>query len=197
MREIVAARAPELTEAEQTAVARIASGRLDRLARLIDPRAAARRRVLLGLARAVYDDEHFDPSDAASALLACTRERGSEAKALEEVRVQGLELTNREAEQRIRRAQRGAEREELLAQLEELAAWYRDLIVVAVGAEGVAMHIDRLTELQGDASRARLPGAEQAVEVVLETWRRLEEFNLSSQLALEGLFVELASALRT
>ena len=67
------------------------------------------------------------------------------------MKVQGLELPAREAEQRVRRAQRGAEREELLAQLEELAAWYRDLVVVAVGAERAAVHVDRLD----DAPRRR------------------------------------------
>ena len=48
----------------------------------------------------------------------------------EELVVAGLDLTPRDAEQRIKRVQRGAEREELLAQLDEIAAWYRDLVVV-------------------------------------------------------------------
>ena len=54
-----------------------------------------------------------------------------------------LDLPTREAEQRVRRAARGAEREELLASLEELASWYRDLVVVAVGAERAVVHADR------------------------------------------------------
>ena len=95
------------------------------------------------------------------------------------------------------RAQRGAEREELLAQLEELAAWYRDLVAVAVGAEQTAVHLDRLEELRADAGRERLLGAERAAEAVRETWRRLEEFNLSPQLALEALFVRLGRELRS
>ncbi len=102
----------------------------------------------------------------------------------------------REAEQRVRRAQRGAEREELLAQLEELEAWYRDLVVVAVGAESAAAHVDRIEELRADASRERLVGAGRAAEAVRETWRRLEEFNLAPQLALEALFVQVAAELR-
>ena len=48
------------------------------------------------------------------------------------------ELTGREAEQRVRRAQRGAERDELLAALEGLEWWYRDLVVVAAGADRLA-----------------------------------------------------------
>jgi DNA polymerase-3 subunit delta' len=110
--------------------------------------------------------------------------------------VQGLELPAREAEQRVRRAQRGAEREELLAQLEELAAWYRDLVVVAVGAERAVVHADRLEHLRSDATRERLAGAERAAEAVRETWRKLEEFNLTPHLALEALFVKLGWELR-
>lgn len=91
----------------------------------------------------------------------------------------------------MRRVQRGAEREELLAELEELAAWYRDLVVVAVGAEGAAIHVHRLSELAEDGTRERMLGAERACEEVRETWRRLEEFNLNAGLALEALFVRL------
>ena len=146
---------------------------------------------LLEQARAAYREPAFEPAAAAAALLACARERGSEAKAVEEANVAGLELTVRDGDQRVRRAQRGAEREELLAQLEELEAWYRDLVVVAVGAEQAAAHVDRLDELRDDATRERLVGAEHAAEAVRETWRKLEEFNLAPQLALEALFVRL------
>ena len=68
----------------------------------------------------------------------------------------------------MKRAARGAEREELLAQLEELAAWYRDLVAVAVGAETAAIHLDKLAELREDATRERLLGAERAAEAVRE-----------------------------
>jgi len=196
MREAVEARAPALGAAERVTLARVSAGRLDRLSRLLDPKAAERRETLLGQARCVYQADAFDAAEAASALIACTRERGAEARSLEEVKVQGLELASREAEQRVRRAQHGAEREELLAQLEELASWYRDLVVVAVGAESTAMHADRLDQLRADATRERLLGAERAVEAVLATWRRLEEFNLAAPLALESLFIELALELR-
>jgi DNA polymerase-3 subunit delta' len=195
IREAIDARAPELDEAHRVALARVAGGRLDRLSRLLDPAAARRRETLLGQARAVYLEPSFEPADAASALLDAARERGVEARDVEDVKVRGLELPAREAEQRVKRAQRGAEREELLAQLEELASWYRDLVVVGVGAEGAAMHVDRLGELRADATRERLLGAERAAEAVRETWRRLEEFNLAPQLALEALFVQVAAEL--
>ena len=64
----------------------------------------------------------------------------------------------------MRRAQRGAERDELLAVLEELEWWYRDLVVLAVGAEAAVVHVDRLDELRADATRERLQAAEAACE---------------------------------
>src|SRR5207253_2655808 len=83
------------------------------------------------------------------------------------------------------------EREEILLALEELAAWYRDLVVVAADAERAVIHYDRLAELAEDAAVERMLGAERAAEIVRETWRTFEEFNVSPPLALEALFVQL------
>jgi len=191
VREEIAARAPGLEPEQATALARVAAGRLDRAKWLLDPKAAARRDVLLEVARAVYADPEFDPADAAARLLDSARERGAEAKAEAESGLETLDLTAREADQRLRRAQRGAEREELLAALEELASWYRDLVAVAVGAERAVVHYDRLAQLAEDGTTERLAGAERGCELVRETWRGFEEFNLSPGLALEALFVRL------
>jgi DNA polymerase-3 subunit delta' len=195
VREALERRAPDLDEARRAALARVAAGRLDRLERLLDPDAAGRRATLLAQARAVYGEAAFDPAAAAAALVGNARACGATAKEREEVRVAGLELSAREAEQRVRRAQHGAEREELLAQLEELSGWYRDLVAVAVGAEPAAIHVDRLDDLRTDASRERLLGAERAAEEVRDTWRKLEEFNLAPQLALEAMFVRVSREL--
>ena len=188
-------RAPGLGELERTALARVAAGRLDRMERLLDPAAVSRRAQLLELARAVYRDDAFEPADAASRIVEASRERSTEAKELEEEAIAPLDLPTREGEQRVRRAGRGAEREELLDSLEELASSYRDLIAVAVGAESVVVHADHLAELKEDASEELLPGAEQAAEAVRDTWRELEELNLAPQLTFEALFVRLRRAL--
>ncbi|MGH3134481.1 MAG: hypothetical protein ACRDNY_12220, partial [Gaiellaceae bacterium] len=95
-----------------------------------------------------------------------------------------------------RRAQFGAEREELLAGLEGLEAWFRDLVVVAAGAEATAVHADRLDDLREDVSDGLGDGPLRAAEEVRETWRALEEFNLNASLALEALFVRLQRELR-
>ena len=78
---------------------------------------------------------------------------------------------------------------------EELASWYRDLVVVGVRAESAVVHADRLTELREDATPDRLGGAERGTELVRETWRALEEFNLNASLALEALFLRLREEL--
>jgi DNA polymerase-3 subunit delta' len=187
----IAARAPGLGPDETTALARVAAGRIDRAERLLDPKSAARRERLLGAARDVYRAADFDPGDAADAILANMRERGDAAQQDAEERCEPLGLPSKEAEQRVKRARRGAERDELLASLDELAAWYRDLVVVAAGAERTVIHYDRIAELSEDASRERMLGAERAAEAVRASWRSFEEFNITPGLALEALFVKV------
>ncbi|MEX0850086.1 MAG: hypothetical protein WD015_01160, partial [Gaiellaceae bacterium] len=196
VREWIAERAPERSEEEIRALSRASAGRLDRARRLLDPAAADRRESLITVARAAYTDPAFEPGDAASALLAAADERGQEAKEREQAAIEDFDLPTREADQRVRRAQRGAEREELLAGLEALEAWYRDLVVVSAGAESTAVNADRLDELREDVSRDLGDGPLHAAEAAREAWRALEEFNLNPSLALEALFIRLQRELR-
>ena len=166
VREVIESRDPELAPSKVTALARVAGGRLDRVERLLDPASSSRRDALLELARDVYRDPAFEPAEATARILEAAAECGAEARSKAEADLERLDLTQRDADQRLRRAQRGAEREELLASLEELAAWYRDLVVVATGAQSAAIHSDRLAELGEDATLERLAGAERACEVV-------------------------------
>jgi DNA polymerase-3 subunit delta' len=192
VREHLASRsAPMLDDEAATALARVAAGRLDRAERLLDPDAAARRGELLAAARSVYLDPGFDPADASARVLSGVQAAGAVARERTEEELEGYGLPDRDVEQRVKRAQRGAEREELLAALEELAAWYRDLVAVAAGAERASIHCDRLDDLREDASRERMLGAERAAEAVRAAWRELEELNLNAGLALEALFIRL------
>jgi DNA polymerase-3 subunit delta' len=191
VREWIAAEAPERSETEVRVLARASAGRLDRARRLLDPDAAARRDALIGTARSVYVEEAFHPSDAARVLLDIAGARGEEARALEEAALENVDLPARESDQRVRRTQRGAERDELLAGLEALESWYRDLVVVAAGAADAAVHADRLEELAADVETLPADGAVGAAEAVREVWRALEEFNLNPSLALEAMFVTL------
>jgi DNA polymerase-3 subunit delta' len=191
IRALLAERAPGLSEPEARALARVSGGRLDRAERLLDPEARGRREELLRVARAPYAEPDLDPADAAATLLGAAQAAGAAAKERAETELERIELTARESEQRLRRVQRGAEKEELLASLEELASWYRDLVVVAVGAERAVVHADRIDTLREDGTRERAPEAEAAAELVRQAWRRLEEFNLNPALALEALIIEL------
>jgi DNA polymerase-3 subunit delta' len=193
VREAIVAQAPDLPADEATAIARVAAGRLDRAALLLDDAAAKRRVDRLELARSVYREPVFDAAAAAQAVVEGSRARAKQARAEAEEELTGLDLTERESEQRLRRAARGAEREELLAALEELAAWYRDLVAFGAGAV-VAVHCDHTDELREDASVERLAGAEEAAELAREAWRNFAEFNLNAPLALEGLFIRLRRA---
>ncbi len=186
--------APELGEEEATAIARVAGGRLDRARRLIDPEVRERRAAIIAAARGPYLDPAFEPADASRALLDAVSLRGRLAKDREEEIVDGLDLPPREAEQRVKRVQRGAEREELLAQLEELAAWYRDLVVVGSGAESATIHADRLDDLRADAALDLGHAPEEAAALVRQSWRSAEEFNVNVGLWLDALFVRLRRA---
>jgi DNA polymerase III subunit delta' len=148
----------------------------------------------LRVARSPYAEPELDPADAAAVVLEAATVAGAAKREQAEAELEGVELTSRELEQRLRRVQRGGEREELLASLEELASWYRDLVVVAAGAEETVVHADRLDALRDDANRDRAQDAAAAAELVRDTWRTLEEFNVSSGLALEALFVQLKRA---
>jgi DNA polymerase III subunit delta' len=196
VREWFAEQAPGHSDEEVRALSRAAAGRLDRARRLLDPAAAERRAALITAARSVYLDPAFEPGDAAAALIDAAEGRGQEAKEREQAAIEELDLPARDADQRVRRAQRGAERDELLAGIEGLEAWYRDLVVVAAGAESAAINADRLEELREDVAREVADGALRAAETARETWRALEEFNLNASLALEALFVRLHRELR-
>ncbi len=193
VRSWVGGRSTALDESAVRTIARVAAGRLDRAARLLDVDARERRDALLDVARGTYRDDAFDPAAAAALVTAAATARGIDAKERESVAIELLDLTAREADQRVRRAQRGAERDELLATLEELETWFRDLVVVAAGADAAVAHADRLDELRADAERAG-PGAADAAASVRETWRIVEELNVMPALACEAMFVEVRRA---
>ena len=73
-------------------------------------------------------------------------------------------------------------------------AWFRDLAAVAAGADEVVLNSDRRSELADDAHGLDPGAAGRAVDEVLETRRRLR-VNVSEELALEALWLRLASTL--
>ncbi len=174
--------------------ARVAAGRLDRAERLLDDESAEHRAAVIELARATYLEESFDPAGAVRRIEELARRRGQRARtAVEEEAVEGE--NPREVEQRAKRAERGAEREEVLETLDTLAGWYRDLLVVGARAPEAVLNLDRLEELERDAEPSLTVPAERAAEIVRDVWRSFE-FNVQQGLALEALFVRLRRDLR-
>ena len=193
VRELVAERAAELelSPNQVTALARVAGGRLDRAERLLDPQAR----------RAARADPRGRPSRllgpglrrraAAQALLDGADECGREARAAAEQELEGLDLPAREAEQRVRRAQRGAEREELL-----LAPRGARRLVSRPRRRRRRGHAGRRCMPTTSASwRRTLAGARaaaaSAAELARDAWRSFEEFNVQPALAFEALFIRL------
>ncbi|MFN8224167.1 MAG: hypothetical protein U0R50_13080 [Gaiellales bacterium] len=190
VREWIEARASGVSEEQARVVARVAAGRLDRAARLLDDAARERRAALVAAARSTYLDDDFVASRAAAVVLESAKALAAAAAKREQDVVDTLDLTSREAEQRVKRAARGAERDEILASLEELESWFRDLVVCGAGAEGSVANADLLAELRADVGRIGR-AAEDAATTVREAWRVAEEFNVNPSLWLEALFVRL------
>jgi DNA polymerase-3 subunit delta' len=178
-----------VTGGKLDALARLAGGRLDRADRLLNEEAGHRRAALIELARAVYRDPAFDPAAASGKVEELAEARAVEARAEAEAAATGEESA-RELEQRLRRAARGAQREEIMDALDILTSWYRDLVVAAAGADDAVVNSDRVDELAEDATSERSLAAERAAEAVRETWRSFE-FQVQAGLALESLFVRL------
>ena len=191
IREAIDARAPELDEARRVALARVAGGRLDRLARLLDPRggAAARGAARAG-SRGLPRAGLRAGGRRGGARSSASRERGAEAKAARggegaRARAAGAGGRAARAPRAARRRAGGAAGAARGARRPGTATW---------SSSASAPRRRRSTSTCSrssarDATRERLLGAERAAEAVRETWRRLEEFNLAPQLALEALFV--------
>jgi DNA polymerase III subunit delta' len=100
---------------------------------------------------------------------------------------------NREASDQVKRTERRARTRALNLGLALCCAWYRDLAAIASGAE-VVLNVDRSAELAEDAEGIEVASARRALELVLDTRRRLL-VNVSEELALEALWLRLADAL--
>ena len=190
VREWIAAQAPERSEEEVRVLSRASAGRLDRARRLLDPDAAVatRRAHRRGALRVPRAD-----------LRSGSRRRRAARRGRRSRRRKPASASRRSSTRSILRlatpssgcAARSVEPSGTSSSpgSKALEAWYRDLVVVAAGAEDAAVHADRLDDLREDAAGGAADGAVGAAEAVRETWRALEEFNLNPSLALEALFV--------
>jgi DNA polymerase-3 subunit delta' len=100
----------------------------------------------------------------------------------------------REAVEQVKRTERRARTRALDLGLAICGAWYRDLAAVAAGAPELVLNRDRAAELKADAQGLEPARAREAVELVLDTRRRLR-VNVSEGLALDALWLRLSRAL--
>jgi DNA polymerase-3 subunit delta' len=187
---------------EAAAAARLSGGDLELARQLLGERGAELRAAAESAARAARS-----PDAAAEPwrrLLELASEAGEQAGAEEERRLlEEAEATSRrgrkgrltrEATEQVRRTERRARTQALDLGLALCCAWYRDLAALASGAGDVVLNRDRLDQLAEDAAGLDPARARAAVEWVLDTRRRML-VNVSEELALEALWLRLASVL--
>ncbi|KPL87023.1 DNA polymerase III subunit delta' [Herpetosiphon geysericola] len=84
------------------------------------------------------------------------------------------------------------ERDELFAMLELWQVWWRDVLLTAAGTEQGLINIDRIEDLQALA-RLPLPAIHKTLKGINDAVTQIRE-NVSPQLALEGVLLNLAGA---
>ena len=207
------------------AAARLSGGDVELARLLASERGAALRATAEAAARAPLSDVDARARESATRfmlepwreLLEAASEAGQAAGAEEERRLveeaetmrkrgrtgdasaprvgsRGATRLTREATEQVRRTERRARTQALDLGLALCCAWYRDLTAIASGAEDVVLNDDRRAELAEDAEGLDPARARRAVEWVLDSRRRLR-VNVSEELALEALWLRLASAL--
>jgi len=182
---------------EAAAAARLAGGDLGRARSLVGDRGRDMRARAEACAAAAV--EGADGSAAWRELLAVAEDAGAEAEDNIRERLAaeaetGAKRTAREVNEEARRAGRRRRTDVLELGLGLCASWFRDLAVVASGAEDVAFNRDRIEALRAQAERVDAMQARSAVELVADTLRRFE-LNVSEELALEALAARLRRAL--
>jgi DNA polymerase-3 subunit delta' len=183
------------SELERRAASRLCGGDSARARLLIDDRGreirAAAERCARAARAARLDDAPWRElielaeragEDAGREAGAAIRERGELAGDR-----QAKARAKRDAEAAARRADRRARTEAIDLALALAGAWFRDLAALGEGAGELLLNADREPELTEDAAGVDPRRARRAVELSLETRRRLS-VNVSEELALEALF---------
>ena len=189
--------------AEAEAIARLSGGDLSLARSLMGENGASLRAAAESAARAALVEP--PAAEPWRALLGAAEEAGADAGAEEERRLledvqagagrrgRSGKLT-KDATDQVKRTGRRARTRALDLGLGLVCSWFRDLAAIASGADDVLFNIDRRDELAADAEGLDAAAAREAVELVLDTRRRLR-VNVSEELALEALWLRLAERL--
>jgi DNA polymerase-3 subunit delta' len=186
---------------ERDAAARLSGGDVELARMLLSERGRRLRSSAEAAARAA-----LRPADGTPwrGMLETAEEAGHDAGAEEEKRLHEIAAATgkrgrttkltRDAQDQVKRVERRARTQALDLGLSLCCAWFRDLAAVSAGAGDLVLNVDRAAELAEDAQGLDPARARTAVEWVLDTRRRLR-LNVSEGLALEALWLRLASAL--
>jgi hypothetical protein len=194
-----------LPDAEATMVARVAGGNLEYAKELVTSASARRERgLLLDLARDLPAAGLMDVQVGLDEIMA-----DIESRALE--RVAGLDAELERAlewagdartkawlkkrhEERAKRQQRRLQAQGLQTVTRVFAGWYRDLGLVAVGAEEAVLNQDRLDDLRAQVFPGALTAYTQAVAAVQKAQDRLR-YNVDARCTIGDMFRSIKEAL--
>jgi DNA polymerase III subunit delta' len=190
-----------LGEVHATALARLASGSIERAERLaLDALGPGRRAEYLAQAGRLVGGSRSTAAEAQEAFLGVLERHRAEIKAASQAELAGrlkeLELQfpdKRELKwrqdalsERQRREERRLARLASLDALDVLVSWVRDLWVVACGAGDVLCNCDRESELRGAA--VATPELYGRLLAVASQTRKDLNLNVDQKLALQALF---------
>jgi len=199
------ARRYEVPLADAALIARVSGGNLSYARELVTSESARRERsLLLDLARDLPSAGLMDTQIALDEVIATVEGRaGERSTELEAELARGLEWAGdartkswlkKRHEERVKRQQRRLYTQGLRTVTHVFAGWYRDLALVAVGAEAGVLNQDRLAELRAAAPTASLSAYTQAVAAVGKAQERLR-YNVDARGAIGDMFQSIKEAL--
>jgi DNA polymerase-3 subunit delta' len=194
-----------LTEAEATLLARVAGGNLTYARELAISESAREQRVrLLELTRDLPGLGLLDTEVALDDLMAALEARaGERVEDLEVELARALEWAadartkawlRKRHEDAVKRQQRRLLSQGLQVITRMVAGWYRDLMLISVGAEEGVLNRDRLGDLRERAVPGQAPAYARAVMAASKAQERLR-YNVDARLAVGDMFHSIKEAL--
>jgi len=194
----------DMTAERAELLARVSGGNLTYCRELATSESAQRQRdQLLDLVAGIPRARPLDLLVAVDEIMDTIEKRASEnqdvlaedlAKALEwagDARTRKW-LEKRHAD-KVKRQQRRLTSQGLQTVTRVFAGWYRDLALVAAGADGAVLNLDRVEQLREQAQPGLIPAYEKAVRAVRQAQDRLR-YNVDSRSAIADMFRSIKGA---
>lgn len=194
-----------LSEEEAAMVARVAGGNLEYARELVSSASARRERdLLLNLARDLPAAGLMDVQVGLDEIMADLESRALERVAgLDAELARALEWAGdartkawlkKRHEERAKRQQRRLQVQGLQTVTRVFAGWYRDLGLVAAGAEAAVLNQDRLDDLRAQVLPGGLLAYTEAVAAVQKAQERLR-YNVDARCTIGDMFRSIKEAL--